>query len=1336
MRNNIYGLLAIKLLILLFVAMLSTGATAQTYPVQTNVYIMPPHGKHLNDYYTTSKEKLVVSLLNRDQQKPVLEVRLRMTITASNGLKIQSKEEVNYPTITLDAGIPTRLTQEDLAPYFLNVNTSGYLDKGKLPDGMVEFTFQAIEKYTGKVLSAPSSGRVWLSSQKPPILRQPSNNDYIAFRDPMNLKFQWEPRHKNISQIEYEFELRELPDYGAAPQSSFMYAPIIHQERLLYTYLVYDMMMPPLDPNKLYGWRVRAIAKDGVDEINLFENSGYSEIYWFRTQTLCGAPSGCTATLHDRRMDIEWLPADGNNEFVVQYRPKYGTSAEWESVNTYNQQTSLYDMKRGMTYEYRVGGICTSGQPVFSEVGEISVPAVDSARLARCGIMPVLNLENKEPLPELRVGDVVMLSDYPMTVTKVSGANGNFSGEGWVPVNWLLETKWAVEFNNIRVNTDYRLIGGSVRAQYDKDEGNIAKLDDITEGGMDNTKNGITRADIELDFTIPDNPVFRYDEATGEVVVYTTDGQEVGKATIPKNNEGKAIFPVTVKDKEGNLYKLEEEKDVDGNPATEIRKDADGKESQVNKINSTYLGKEGTPLQDGSFDKKNISQNALALVTFDRGEGNYAFDTWLKDYVKISKIVDKYEHLANGQDQYHVPWKWLPVGGSDVIEAKVDTIKGRPGFDPAKVVFITPQGTEYKGEYNASERVFTVNLVGGAEGDVQELYALYRLSADAYHTLGKINIVSYRKQSHKLVLVEVNGYKANRNAVRSYLDKVYNPVGVTWVVDSNTFSYEGDLSDMFKEGSKLLSAYNDKMKALQNAYKEKHSVESGTTYLFILGKSGGSEAGFMPRGKQFGYIFTDKLSEDKICHNIAHELGHGKWKLSHTFDSTYGGVFGEKDTDNLMSYSGGNHLAKWQWDVINDPAWFSNPLDGDDKGMWTTDGHFYTLDLLGNLLGLPANISERLGFFSEYPDSEVHNIQNMEEKDTWMIGEKQQRYHALTGGYHGVEVAITTYALMKSHKKSESDLLYLYHRFGDDFAHFNIEHDEEGLTTPTNLLDYAIAYENYVSNWIDKNIKTYPKDTDFSKYFISTPTGNQPLSLFPNYVVFDSNNMSYISKYTKDELVRGFTDFMLGGIHGSTFASISWEQAQEEILKILPYAIQNKFKMYGEGQCNTFTLGHAKDGSAPDQILGRKNIYLHYLDQLIQLLNGTYSLNITNQKKTEIKKKFEEILNHFSSTDDREKRIDGILAYENAKLLNKNSLNLKVYIPIKYPNWKNISKRAWLYYTTMGDFDSDADKIKDVTISYINKVDADIIDSVNVKLAEEKESKAKYWEIDINFKKR
>ncbi|MDR0892631.1 MAG: hypothetical protein LBN24_08450, partial [Mediterranea sp.] len=108
---------------LLFFLLLSFGGVvrSQTYPVQVNVYTVPPYGSQLTDYYATSREKLVVTLLNRDLMKPTLEVRLRLSVTCLNGASFTSKEEAVYPTITLDAGIPARLTQGDLAPYFEHV---------------------------------------------------------------------------------------------------------------------------------------------------------------------------------------------------------------------------------------------------------------------------------------------------------------------------------------------------------------------------------------------------------------------------------------------------------------------------------------------------------------------------------------------------------------------------------------------------------------------------------------------------------------------------------------------------------------------------------------------------------------------------------------------------------------------------------------------------------------------------------------------------------------------------------------------------------------------------------------------------------------------------------------------------------------------------------------------------------------------------------------------------------------------------------------------------------------------------------------------------------------
>ncbi|MDR1199938.1 MAG: fibronectin type III domain-containing protein, partial [Prevotellaceae bacterium] len=398
----------VKLLTVSVFFLLSFGSVkAQVHPVLANVYLIPPYGSYLSDYYTSSREKLVVTLLNRDQQEPVLEAYLRMTVTSSTGLRIQNRPEINYPSITLDAGIPVRLSQEDLAPYFLsqNIVQQGYLNQGKLPNGMIEFTFQAVEKYTGKILSAPATGRIWLTTQKPPLLIFPNRDENIPFREPFNLKFQWQAQHNNISQVEYEFELRELPSSGAAPQSSFLYSPIIHQERLFYTSLIYSAVFPPLDAGKTYGWRVRAIAKDGVDELNIFENNGYSEIFWFHTNSGCEPPA-VSANVHDYQLDLTWNAIENISEYEVQFCNKYEGTGEWRKYLTDRTNYTFYSLQPGSTYQYRVGAKCANGNFVYGNVYELTMPEVDTARMANCGIIEDIDLSNREPLPELKAGDV------------------------------------------------------------------------------------------------------------------------------------------------------------------------------------------------------------------------------------------------------------------------------------------------------------------------------------------------------------------------------------------------------------------------------------------------------------------------------------------------------------------------------------------------------------------------------------------------------------------------------------------------------------------------------------------------------------------------------------------------------------------------------------------------------------------------------------------------------------------------------------------------------------------------------------------------------------------
>ena len=634
---------------------------------------------------------------------------------------------------------------------------------------------------------------------------------------------------------------------------------------------------------------------------------------------------------------------------------------------------------------------------------------------------------------------------------------------------------------------------------------------------------------------------------------------------------------------------------------------------------------------------------------------------------------------------------------------------------------------------------------GAGNGDETILYA-YSKQDSTETVAGKLNVLSFDEQTKKVYLVSVNGAEIRDiDKIEEELNKIYAPAVTKWqVTKADNIQVTFPNGQFTHGGSSAISVYNADQKAVIKAFETNYKMEKDALYLFfvkdVTGKNadGGFAAGYMPLAYQSGFIYDNPNAE-----TVAHELAHGAFNLYHTF-STENYIAAQNTTDNLMDYKGGTELWAHQWKLIHDPknVWLKF-LQEESEGEWTTDGHYYTLDLLGNLLGLPSNVANQVAMMSEYPDSHVHDSDgaNMQEKDTWMIGEQQQRYHALTGGYHGVEVAVTAYALLNSHKNSSSDLLYLFHRFGDDFAHFNIENDDKGLTTPTNLMEYVNAYEKYVSDWIDKNIKTYPTGTDFSKIYLYTPTGSQPLSLFSGCVILDSDNMWYVSKCSKEDLMKQYTDFILAGIHGSRFAGITWEQAHEEILKVLPYAIQNDFKMYGEIQTCTFTKGHSSDKSQPDQIIRRKSLYIHYLDQLIQLLNERYSLNITSQKRAEVKAKFQTILDYFSSTDDIEKRIDGVLAYEIVKLLDKTSLSLTVYIPVKYVDWKNISAQGVAYYgmyqPIKGEsFEEDAKKIKEITMDYIQNTDKDKIESIAAELVEEKKSKVQCWKITIKFKKR
>jgi hypothetical protein len=936
---------------LLLLAAAPAAVAQNSYPVHVTVQVLPPYGVFLADYYSGTRDRLVVTLLNRDQGQQTLQVKLRVKVRNGSSFSMQSRDELYYPMITLTSGVPLRLTNADIVPYLAadRVAVNGYLKDGKLPTGMTEFSVQALDYVTGRPVSDIGTGRAWLEIKQPPFLDLPAKDEQVELRTPQYIRFQWMPRHQGVASTMYEFTLRELPDNGAAPQSAFLYGNPVYQTQTRFTTLNYTHLEPPLTPGKRYGWQVRAVALDGIDEIGMFENNGYSEIGWFQTSDNLPAPLNVTAQAGYRKMTLGWLALPEHTGFTVEYRPQSEHDYyEWTSAQTIDNAFTAYNLTPGWKYEYRVGARgMYSGNPVFSPTGVLTLPVDDEERLARCGMKPAVDLANQEPKENLIPGDVVIIGgDFPMTLTQVSPqGSGWYSGKGWLKLPWVFDVDVAVTFNRLRVNTDNRQIGGEVETEYDPEASQIANLNELDYGGNRTTAAGLVFDVVQLDFALPERPVAEYDPGTGELVIYDTAGEPHTIAT--KENGVESIFPMVVEDAEGNKYQIDA-------PPAEATAGQDATAQEAGQSGGAG-GKQTpvvTPVRDatGAFDVSKLDANAGVVVGFGKGGGKYAFDAAEQPWYRTAQLLNKSYYPSLGSYpagektvDYVAPWKFIPSGESDTAEAEI--ISGQA--DASKITFVLKDGKGVAAAQNGNKWTLTLPSVGA--GQTYEVYALIEKGKDNFLTVGKLNVVSYAKQQRKVTLVPVMEQISSGSvtSIEQGLQRIYGPYGISVTVEvDDAFRQEQDWawdldgdSKLNLNGSAFFSNETAEMKALRQQYQRAGRYDKNGYYIFVLKEANaGTEPdadkavqGDMPRSKQFGYVFTNHTSAATLPWVVAHELGHGIFTLTHTFDNNYSGDKYKFQTPNLMDYASGTDLAAFQWNVMANPApltWFDSDEDG------------------------------------------------------------------------------------------------------------------------------------------------------------------------------------------------------------------------------------------------------------------------------------------------------------------------------------------------------------------------------------------------------------------------
>ena len=913
--------------VLLFSLLLCGGGKelcAQFYPIHAVVQWPSPQSPHLVDYYSGSRDRLIITLHNRDLQQPLLLARLRLQIK-SNGFLAQTREELSYPQLELMAGVPTRLTATDLMPYLRpeNLIINGRLRNGQFPTGFIEISVQVVDYYNKQVLSSWHTARAYLDSKQPPMLNLPQRDEQVAYRDPLFIRFQWYPRHQGLAGTEYEFVLKELPDNGAAPQAAFAYGNEIYRTRTRHTTLNYTHLEPILLPNRRYAWQVQAIARDGVDEIGMFEHGGFSEIYWFTLNENCPVPTGLKADPRYAKVDFSWNRVVGATGYMLACRPKTSKDIyEWSEVQSYGERMTLAQLKPGWTYEWRVGTLCTGDKPIYSAIQEVTLPKSNVDLLRDCGKKPPRANLSPDPALDIQVGDTVTIGgDYPMVITQLQSlGDGWYSGRGTTRLSSIIELpRVALRFDRLRINIEKCQIDGLVEAIYDEKSGKIADLDKIDDGGKTVKSSKLRIRERKIDFALGEMPEMSFDPETGELEVTDAEGKlQHIKLDLPEGGESASAFPMIITDSKGDSYQLspEESSEVGSSGASSATSSSEGRVGTKQGIKVERVDK------IGAFDASRLAHD-IGLVRFEpSAQARYAFDSGTESWYQRSvKLDEYYKPFAKG---YIAPWKLIPTGEQDVVAARYE---GKKAIDLSRVRFATaPNSPALPAELHEESKTWSLKLPATDAQSSYDVYAIYE-----GQVLGKLRVVSYPKQSYRVRLVSVNGQRVgDLSELSQHLNNIYQQVGVEFRL-SETDSFQAELSN---------GHIRQDLKKLRDSYKEQHPLGKDEVCVFVLSselsKSSKLEdvEGLMPRKSRFGYIFTGNSPNGKsLARTLAHELGHGLFTLQHSFDDEYGGKQSQDETANLMDYTVGSEavqLAAFQWNIISSPAPFT-ALDRDKE---------------------------------------------------------------------------------------------------------------------------------------------------------------------------------------------------------------------------------------------------------------------------------------------------------------------------------------------------------------------------------------------------------------------
>ncbi len=896
--------------------------TAQTFPVTVVPQTVPPAPIYLSSYAdaSTINSPLRVQIILNDFAQLNREIRLK-TFFEGNGIQFESNDVVvGAPNLFLEGGVPLNLTNVELAPYFAFENISGIAPSTygqPIPEGSYQFCFEVYDVLSGVKISQRSCASTFIFQNEPPLLLAPNNREDLREQNPLNLLFQWTPRHINVTNVQYELSIVEIWDLTIDPQAAFLASPPIFQTTTTNTSYLYSAIDPLLLSNKRYAWRVQAQATNGSEEIGLFNNNGFSEIFWFNYTAPCEKP---TTVSHEvkgaQQVNINWEDFTTSvPEFTIRYREE-GQDNEWFYTKTTANWTTIWDLQAGTTYEYQVNKNCLISESDYSVVQTFTtLTEDDEAGLVDCGISPDLDIENMEPLEQLLKGNTFTAGDFPIKVTESNGQNGRFTGKGYVTFPYFNSIKVAVNFTNVFINNDNELAEGTVVTVYDPSWGNILDIDEVIDVGEDIIDVFTGGDDVivpQLDYDIDENDINITD---GQIVITKPDGTQ---QTIDYD-EGDRY---TITDASGDVYSV----DKDGN-ITQTGEGDTSPQLTTENTDGIQVGSHAGTIED--FYVNAITNNDVAVTFRTNDDTRFALDLANNTYE-----TNNYPKITASSGDYYPPHKAVVQGETDVFFADIEINNADIKID--SLIIKTIKNTAIKHERVSGTNTYKITVTGANPYLTQECVVTYKDPDSGKFKIAASFFIHHLVQQKEVPVqvVTVNGGN-NISNLETGLNDIFGLAGGRFKVKSDVINITmdqdawdtGDKNGIIDyDGSGLLSDYPTELKNIYKEFKKQYPrYDSRQYFIFVLGdefRVSKPLNGFMPKTRQWGFVFERHLKEQGIENKsspllvAAHELGHGVFTLAHPFGDNVDNA-GQASTW-LMDYGDGTELGYPNWVTMND----------------------------------------------------------------------------------------------------------------------------------------------------------------------------------------------------------------------------------------------------------------------------------------------------------------------------------------------------------------------------------------------------------------------------------